>query len=117
MAGAADRGVCVLFVHVRDQRCLGWARISTYDFHRVPLNFLHPPSIEVILDKTWVDVGTAIPLKDYFGLSDSDKTRAARHLFEQTNGHPRALKIALKACMLSKDIFGYDGSNYAIEWD
>ncbi|CAK4133365.1 unnamed protein product [Aphanomyces euteiches] len=77
-------------------------------FERLKLDLLREDAIEEILENTWIS--TELSLWDYFGLNNSTAKTVAKHLFDQTNGHPRSLFHALVQSKSLEDLLRYEGA-------
>ncbi|CAK4432530.1 unnamed protein product, partial [Aphanomyces euteiches] len=77
-------------------------------FERLKLDLLREDAIEEILENTWIS--TELSLWDYFWLNNSTAKTVAKHLFDQTNGHPRSLFHALVQSKSLEDLLRYEGA-------
>lgn len=98
---------------------------SKHEYRRLSLHLLRPRVIAQILKNTYVSRGMPVSLQSYFNIAENVEAgddrpsldTTARHLFEQTNGHPRTLCEALLSCLESKNIMTYTQEPIQIRWD
>jgi hypothetical protein len=98
---------------------------SKHEYRRLSLHLLRPHVIEHILQNTFVSRVMPVSLQSHFDIAQSEGAidgrpslaKTARHLFEQTNGHPRTLCDALLSCVDSKNIMAYTEEPIKIRWD
>jgi hypothetical protein len=85
---------------------------SRYVFQRLNIHLLRPLAIEEIIKRTLVSENGTETLQRYLNLSDKQVVSVAGELYRKTNGHPRSLIQAFKACESYEEI-----SNYEVPFD
>ena len=90
---------------------------SPFYFKRLPLRLLRVQAIRLILENTLLHQGSGMSLAQFFGLDGQTVELAARHLFAQTNGHPRSLLLALQSCKSYDDLMEYSEDIAIHQWE
>jgi hypothetical protein len=90
---------------------------SRHIFRRLPLRLLRESSIQVVLKNSLRTEDCGMTLAEYFDLDDAKLDTVAKHLFSQTNGHPRTLLLALKKCESYQDLIEYVEDVDIEHWD